>query len=123
MANRWIKFVLLASIICWATGAAQFVHELVEHGEHDEQAASVVSTPVDHQSPADGRSKHHDHDDCPTCQMLAHMSVTKTAPPPPLCAHLPTFYLLPLFDWRSPVVESHTFAPIRGPPTTGPTSL
>ncbi len=36
MPTRCIKFVLLACIVCWGTGAAQFVHELVEHAEHDE---------------------------------------------------------------------------------------
>jgi hypothetical protein len=124
MPTRWIKFVLLACIVCWATGAAQFVHERVQHADHDEPAkllSSAVARP-DNAPPKAPHRHHDDHDDCPTCQMLAHMSAMRVVPPTPISVHLPTFCIVPLTDWRSPIVKSHTFAPIRGPPMTGLTA-
>jgi len=38
--RRMMTWLLLIPFACWATGAARLAHELLEHGEHAEVAAS-----------------------------------------------------------------------------------
>ena len=111
MFFRPFNFLLLASLVFWTSGAAQYVHERMEHGDGDE--AALVKPDSSH------RDKHpdrHNHDDCPTCQLLAHMSAERVAPPASLCVHLPSFISIHVTNRRPPMVESTPFAPIRGPP-------
>jgi hypothetical protein len=125
MLSRTIKFLLLAVVTCWAIGAAQYLHEKIEHAEHDDVAVATPSaTGADARgtSRPDSHRHHDDHDDCPTCQMLAHMAADPVTPPPLICNTYVSLYTLRLNDWRTPVVEAHTFAPIRGPPQTEPPS-
>ena len=60
--------------------------------------------------------RHLDHDDCPTCQLLVHMSTTVVVPPVSIPAPLPVAPAPPVVNWRAPVVSLHCFALIRGPP-------
>ena len=74
---------MLLSVAYFASGAAQFVHEVLEHSDPDEhlpvlleKAIDSGSLSVDHHSSQSGsHHHHHDHDDCPVCQMLAAMHV------------------------------------------------
>jgi hypothetical protein len=112
MLFRPLNFLILASIVFWTTGAAQFVHEQVEHGHGQESAQADSGS-----SRRDKQPQRDEHDDCPTCQLLAHISAAGVAPPPVLlCFHPPCFISLQVTDRLPPTVESRPFAPIRGPP-------
>jgi hypothetical protein len=117
MALRPFKFILLASIVFWTSGAAQYVHELVEHKGPETAVARATEAPRTTPVHPDKKSDHHDHDDCPTCQLLAHMSADVISWVAPICGHLrahssgfPTDLQLP------PASHSIGLAPIRGPP-------
>ena len=121
MPSRLLKYLLLVCLAYWACGAAQFVHEQLEHG--DPGRTKAVASGL--QSSSDGLTKpgapkrsHHDHDDCPTCQLLAHMSADRPAPAIAVCVHLLQIGAISPGDWRAPVAVALTFAPIRGPPVT-----
>jgi hypothetical protein len=117
MQFRPVHSLLLAAIVYWTTGAALYLHERMEHSEPDGDEVVAVaghsgSTPQGNNP----KHHHHDHDDCPTCQLLAHMQADHVAPPAIVCVHLPSFVILPVTDRRPPTVDSHSFIPIRGPP-------
>ncbi|HEX4792878.1 MAG TPA: DUF2946 family protein [Humisphaera sp.] len=118
MFHRWIKYLVLASLLVWGTGAAQFVHERTEHSDGDEaMVATGLLAHRDANSPHHERHPaHHNHDDCPTCQLLAHLKATPFAAPPPICVHLPTREHAPSYDYSIPLSDPIPFAPIRGPP-------
>lgn len=111
MQLPWLKLLLLATFAYWATGAARFVHEAVEHrGLH--QSAEVDDdddAPVAHDQPA-----HHGHP-CPVCQMLAAMVAEQPGP---------SLSLTPTFDWATSLVLVNHTAPWTRQPltrlTTGP---
>lgn len=118
MPLRATKFLVLACLTFWVTGAAQYVHERVEHADHDDVAALIAASKAsagDHSS-HDKRPDRHNHDDCPTCQLLAHMTADGVAPPVQICAHLPCVDFVPISDRLPRVVEARSFIPIRGPP-------
>jgi hypothetical protein len=118
MVSRSIKLLLLATLLAWATGAAQFIHERIEHADGDEPSAVAVdSAPstADSSDPPKAPA-HHGHDDCPTCQLLAHMKAAPVAPPPPICVHLPTCELAIIWQESVLTADPIPFAPIRGPP-------
>src|ERR1700678_3007467 len=104
MLFRPLNFLILASIAFWTTGAAHYLHERMEHG-HEEGPAHVDS---DGGSSEHQRQPQHDHhDDCPTCQLLAHITAVSVAPPPVLvCILLPCFISLQVTDRRAPTVGS-----------------
>jgi hypothetical protein len=120
MQRRGIKFLLLASLLFWTTGAALFFHERFEHADHQDDAVtfSAQEAAADHaQGAPDSKHKHsHDHDDCPTCQLLAQMQAEHGAMPAPICLHELIEITLHLIDRHPPVVDCHASAPIRGPP-------
>src|SRR5579862_925340 len=112
MRIRPLHLLLLGALLFWASGAAMNLHERLEHGE---AAIAKATAEASH----DGNSKHrdpHEHDDCPTCQLLAHMQVDHVAPPILVCVHLPIQYLPQRPDRRPLIADALTFAPIRGPP-------
>ena len=113
MSFRPFNFLLLAALAYWTSGAAVFVHERMEHADGDE-GPEVVQADASH---PDKHRDHHNHDDCPTCQLLAHMSADRSAPPALVCIHLPSFTFVHVTDRRPPTVNSRPFAPIRGPPS------
>ncbi|HWE93393.1 MAG TPA: DUF2946 family protein [Tepidisphaeraceae bacterium] len=119
MFYRPLKFLLLACILAWTSGASQYAHERLEHSGHVEAAACCDADGQADNCPADHHHKHpapDDHDDCPTCQLLAHMAADPVAPPVVPCADLPSIPAFTLTDRRPPAVEFRCFAPIRGPP-------
>ncbi len=91
MRHRWIQLLLLATFAFWATGAAKFVHEAVDHhggrdacidgdGCDDDDdgcvaaptgAITTVAAPADRPAPSPDPPKHA----CPVCQILAAMFV------------------------------------------------
>jgi hypothetical protein len=119
MFSRSINFLLLFSIVCWGTGAAQCIHKHVEHAEQGDEeipdAASALRASAS--TNRDQRHHPHEHDDCPTCQMLAHMAAVRTESPPLICIELPTFPNPVSGNRLLPVVDSYSYVPIRGPPT------
>jgi len=120
MHRLCIKFLLLASLIFWTTGAALFFHEKFEHGDRYEDALALSvtgSVPGHLEGSRDSKHKNpHDHDDCPTCQLLAQMQADHGAAPTPICLHERIDYTLHLIDRHPPIIDAETFAPIRGPP-------
>jgi hypothetical protein len=118
MFHRSIKFLVLASLLAWGTGAAQFVHERTEHSELDEaiSAARALATRFSDPAHRHPQPPHHNHDDCPTCQLLAHMKATRVAPPPPMCVHVLTYERASTFVYSFPPANPLPSAPIRGPP-------
>ncbi|HET6252178.1 MAG TPA: DUF2946 family protein [Tepidisphaeraceae bacterium] len=117
MRFRTAHALLLAAIVYWTTGAALYIHERTEHADGDD-AGEIALAISDHSdsSPGNHPKHHHDHDDCPTCQLLAHMQAHHVAPPMMASAHLPCLCTLTVTDRLPPVVDVHVFAPIRGPP-------
>jgi hypothetical protein len=119
MPYRSFKFLLLACILAWTSGASQYAHERLEHAGHADTATCCDGS---NEQCANSPAQHHkhsapdDHDDCPTCQLLAHMAADPVAPPVLPCAHLPCVPVVMLTDRRPPAVEVLRFAPIRGPP-------
>src|SRR5260221_10102827 len=120
MFCRSIKFLVLASLLVWGTGTAQFVHERTEHSDGDEALAATrpISSSDSNSTDHERHPAHHNHDDCPTCQLLAHMKATRVAPPPPVCVHFLTRERASAFDYSVPPSNPLPFAPIRGPPAS-----
>ena len=121
MRFRPIQTLLLASLVFWTTGAAMNLHERLEHSEE----AIARAAQAEHSSGSQPGKHHdpHDHDDCPTCQLLAHMQADRVAPPGSLCVLLPIHHVELRPDRRPLIVEALTFAPIRGPPGTDSISI
>jgi hypothetical protein len=119
MLSRSLKFVLLACIVIWTSGAAQYAHERLEHAGHAEAMASGRCSDENCQNCPANHHKHSapdDHDDCPTCQLLAHLTADRVMPPAAVCAHLPAFDTVAIPEARPTVLVILPSAPIRGPP-------
>ncbi len=125
MKFYWLRFLLLSAFVFWATGAAKYTHETLEH--HGRDAAldddddddssppvAAVATPVPpvSQDQSHPPAKHA----CPVCQMLAAMVVAHTTPPalPPLSTRL--IATLILRDRVATVVHTCLTHSARGPP-------
>jgi hypothetical protein len=126
MKLYWLRFLLLSTFVFWATGAAKYTHEALEHhgrdasvddGDDDDDSSPpliAAATPV---APV---SQHHSHPPakhpCPICQMLAAMVVAHTAPPalPPQSTRL--ISTLILSDRVAPIVHTCLTHSARGPP-------
>jgi hypothetical protein len=112
MHFRTVKFLILACIAFWATGAAQYAHECIEHGAggySEEAKATRPAGPAwDNADPDDG--------DCPTCIMLASMASERAVPPvlPDLVGSC--IDILIVCDRPAPVLTLLRFEPARGPP-------
>lgn len=144
MRIRPLNLILLAGLVFWTTGAAQFAHETLEHGDHDEIAVAGdvraeradgiqspgmasrglgITTPFENpaaraaQNSAPKRPAHN-HDDCPTCQLLAHLQAHHVTAPAIVCVLLLTDLAPPVVNRRAPTIESQSHAPIRGPPAS-----
>jgi hypothetical protein len=119
MRFRPIHNLVLLAIVYWTSGAALFLHEQMEHSQPD--GANVVAVADSGRAgalPAGENSKHHhdDHDDCPICQLLAHMQAEHVVPEVVVCGLLPSFTTPHIADRLPPAVDSDSFTPIRGPP-------
>ncbi len=112
MSSSPLKFLLLACIVYWTSGMAGFLHEYGEHAGHDDVAAATASAG---ERPPD---KHkNNHDECPTCRLLATMSADRAAPPAALlCIAPPALPAEAVGDRLPPVVDPDFISPIRGPP-------
>jgi hypothetical protein len=124
MKLYWLRLLLLSTFAFWATGAAKYTHEALEHHGRDASVdddddddssaplAAITQPPVDpsHQQPV--KQKHA----CPVCQMLAGMVADRSAPPtlPPLVG--PLIETLVISDHIAPVVQIRFTASARGPP-------
>jgi hypothetical protein len=121
----WLRYLLLSTFVFWATGAAKYTHEAIEHHGRD---ASVDDDDDDDSSPpivavampvapvstdqTHPPAKH----PCPVCQMLAAMAVARSAPPavPPVCTRLVTTLIIS--DRIAPVINIAFSHSARGPP-------
>src|SRR5580658_6295338 len=92
MKPFWLRLLLLATFVFWATGTAKYAHEQLEHHGKD---ASVDDNDDDDDSPApptvattagattpSPQNQPKSHHPCPVCQMLAAMTVDRSTPPP-----------------------------------------
>jgi len=79
MKTSAFKLLLVAIFAFWATGLAQYTHEMVEH-VGPQRAAEELHAPGNssHSNP-----QHHSDsdDDCPTCAMFASMAAGPIAVP------------------------------------------
>ncbi len=116
MRIRPLHLLLLAGVIFWTSGAAQFVHEMTEHVDRRGHAPLAAADSSAHQKPSPGKKSDDDDDDCPTCQLLAHMSAAVVTPAAPIILQLPANSDVPVADVRAPVHHVISSAPIRGPP-------
>ncbi len=112
MKNSAFKLLLVAIFAFWATGLAQYTHEMVEH-VGPQRAADKLHT----SSNSSHSQQHHSDsdDDCPTCAMFASMAAgpiavplivgppQRVVPAPALRDHLaPTAPLLQVHRSRAP---------------------
>ena len=107
MARRSLQFVLVFSLVYWATGLARYVHERMEHGQPSVRAI--------HSGPSIGVAGH-DENDCPVCQALAMMRADRAAAP---AVPIATFDLVGSFVPPSqavPVTQRLLTIQSRGPP-------
>lgn len=112
----WLQILLLGAFVYWATGAAQYLHELIEH-HHG--VTETTSHPVGtHALPAKNPAPAPDSDaDCITCQNLKIMKAAPVAPP--VLAPQPTLLrheTPPLLEREVPVLSFVVFIPSRAPP-------
>ena len=114
MRFRTFSFLLLAALFFWTSGAAVYLHEALEHGEHDEVAAAERGHETPH--PAKQPAHSHNHDDCPTCQLLAHLQADRPAPAVAMCTLLLSSFAPEIADRHAPTRETRSLLPIRGPP-------
>jgi hypothetical protein len=123
MKSPWLKFLLLGTFALWATGTAKYAHEQIEHHgkdmsalgieDDDDDDSSIPVTPASHDQP-----KQHDHHPCPVCEMLAAMSVDRSAPPALPQLSLDCIAMLLVVDRQAPVLFAHFTLPARGPPAS-----
>jgi hypothetical protein len=118
----WLKFLLLATFVFWASGLAKYTHEALEHhgrdasvdnDDDDDQSVTVAGPQgATHQQQSGQPVKH----PCPICQMLAAMTVDRSTPPdlPPLRTDI--VGTLIISDWLSPAVNACFTPSARGPP-------
>ena len=118
--REWLKLLLLAAFLYWATGLAQYLHEITEH-HHGIVATTVLpqGLHVDKKVPANQAPEPDDHDDCPTCQSLKIMKAQPVAPP----IVMPELTLLRhekllIIQRDPPVLSFVVFIPERAPPVS-----
>jgi hypothetical protein len=129
MHSKWIKYFLLLTFAYWATGAAKYFHELIEHhggvdnciDDDDDECAAVPAQLVSNTPSQNAQSKpapapHHGDQDCIICKNLAAMAVEQ-----PLPAVVPEpsqdeIAVLILHDWIPPIVRPEFNHPSTGPP-------
>jgi hypothetical protein len=91
MRYRWLNIFLLGTFAFWASGAARFAHEQIEHHGHDESSQldddddddgppSAVNAASQTAPHTDTHPDPHSHHPCPVCQMLAAMTVHHAPP-------------------------------------------
>jgi hypothetical protein len=140
MKSYWLKLLLLGAFAFWASGAAKYVHEAIEHhgrdasldDDDDDDSAGVISAAVSPQqhNPAQtttqtaaqtktetttetsGQKK----GPCPVCQMLAAMVLHHTAPPVRADRSNLLIGTLVWLDWVAPSVLSCFASFARDPP-------
>ncbi len=127
MKSCWPKLLLLVTFAFWASGAAKFAHESLEHhgrdasvDDDDDDVHSAVPrltsshAPTNQQDPSQSPAK--PKAPCPVCQMLAAMMVDRSAPPaaaPQSTLHVET---LNLVNQLAPAPQARFALPARGPP-------
>jgi hypothetical protein len=132
MHSKWIKYFLLLTFAYWATGAAKYFHELIEHHggadnciDDDDDCATVpAEVPAQlasNTSSQNAQSKpapapHHGEQDCVVCKNLAAMAVEQPLPvvvPEPSQHEIAVLFL---HDWIPPIVRPEFIHPSTGPP-------
>jgi hypothetical protein len=126
MRLYWLRILLLCTFAFWASGAAKYAHETLEHHGHDasvddgdddeDSSSSVVTTAAGQGANQQDTAHHPAKHPCPICQMLAAMAVDRSSPPalPQLCLRL--IGTLSVADHSAPVVPSCFVRSARAPP-------
>jgi hypothetical protein len=124
MKFYWLRFLLLTTFVFWATGAAKYTHEVLEHhgqdasiddDDDDDSSAGVATAALSaptQQDPSHPPAKHA----CPICQMLAGMAVERSTPPALPTNYLPLIETLIIADHVAPIVHASFDHTARGPP-------
>jgi hypothetical protein len=127
MKSYLLKLLLLGTFAFWASGAAKYLHETLEHhgrdasvdddDDDDDLAAPAIASPQSppqqqnsQQAPAKKKSP------CPICQMLAAMVVDRSAPPVIPARSTQLIDRLVLLDRIAPVLHACFALSARGPP-------
>jgi hypothetical protein len=124
MRLRHLQFVLLASFAFWATGAARFLHERIEHG-----GVPVASTNASAQNVTflsyvvcGSDAPAHMHDDCSVCDGLASMVAGSPAPCFSVGSGERLIGIIRSFDPQITLAQFIQFPLSRGPPSASPIS-
>lgn len=111
MRRGFASLLMLTCLAFYASGIGGYAHERLEHW-HDGEAFESVAAGIGQQSPAD----HHNHDDCPVCQMLAGLTATPATAPVLVCGPLLSLGLnLPVNQLAEHFIGTGC-ASARGPP-------
>ena len=123
MKFTWLKYLLLSTFVFWATGAAKYTHEALEHhgqdasvddGDDDDDSSSLVAaTPANPSTPGPTHPAKHP---CPVCQMLAGMVVDRSTPPALPTDYSPLVETLAVSDHIAPIVQACFVKSARDPP-------
>lgn len=110
-----VGILLIVAIAFWATGAAHWAHEALEHSEGaTAQLTPAVTTFGPHFQA--GHSDSHSHEDCSVCQILSGITIEYIAPGISLLVHSPSLETLHLVQSSPPVIFVAWLLPSRGPP-------
>jgi hypothetical protein len=124
MKPFWLRLLLLATFVFWATGTAKFAHEQLEHhgkdaslddnDDDDDLPAPAVATAA--QSPTPPQDQPKSHHPCPVCQMLGAMTVDRSTPPTLPQISTECIAILVIADRQAPALFARFTPPARGPP-------
>jgi hypothetical protein len=110
MKPFWLRFLLLATFVFWATGTAKYAHEQLEHHGRD---ASVDDDDDGQPSKSQTPTQHHP---CPVCEMLGAMTAHPSAPPAVPQLSTECIAILIVADRQAPDLFARFTPPARGPP-------
>jgi hypothetical protein len=124
MKFTWLKLLLLGTFAFWASGTAKYTHEQLEHHgrdasvDNDDDDDDSVATPVPVSSAPTqpGQEQKHEHHPCPICQMMAAMSVDRSAPPALPQLVTDCVATIEIVDHAAPDLHTRYVLPARGPP-------
>jgi hypothetical protein len=126
MKSYLLKLLLLATFAFWASGAAKYVHEALEHHGKDASAIDDDDSPTPAialdtsfpQQQDQSQSAPKKKSPCPICQMLAAMVVDRSAPPVMPTRSMRLIDTLVLQDRLAPILHACLALSARGPPMT-----
>lgn len=114
MRGRRLKLLLLATFVFWATGAAQFAHERIDHCSEAVLSQSIAGLGVTVLADA---AHSHGHEDCAVCGTFASMAAHHAVANPPVVRPQLCRFNLSIPDRAIPTGVFELFLRSRAPPT------